>query len=351
MPTLPTPGGDSGTWGDELNEWLEAANPVFNVKLDPYNAVGDGVTDDTAAIQAAIDAASGGSVFLPAGQYVITTTLTVSERTSIAGVGYESQILHTGNNVCFSVETGNPGYHDARATLQGFRITGSSGASAIGVEIVDSSHTILRDLRIDDYSGGAGLRLRNEAEFCENTVVDNVHFYNNAYGIRFHRSAGGDASFSYQRFTDFKMNVFANQIGVDWGGDGSTGGFVFGSEFSGNVWLNGDDSFAYVIRAGFTVDRCRVYLRAEDLGYTNAYGIANSGTLDATGTYRSVGTISESIGTGYVKPADNIWRGAGSPEGVVTADVGSLFLRTDGSTSTTLYVKTSGSGDTGWTAK
>jgi hypothetical protein len=42
---------------------------------------------------------------------------------------------------------------------------------------------------------------------------------------------------------------------------------------------------------------------------------------------------------------------ANTPEGAVTAPVGSLFLRTDGSTSTTLYVKTSGSGNTGWTAK
>ena len=47
-----------------------------------------------------------------------------------------------------------------------------------------------------------------------------------------------------------------------------------------------------------------------------------------------------------------IWTsGSGSPEGVVTAPIGSLFTRTDGSTSTTLYVKTSGSGNTGWTAK
>jgi hypothetical protein len=43
--------------------------------------------------------------------------------------------------------------------------------------------------------------------------------------------------------------------------------------------------------------------------------------------------------------------GSGSPEGVVTANIGSLYLRTDGSTSTTLYVKTSGTGNTGWSAK
>lgn len=43
--------------------------------------------------------------------------------------------------------------------------------------------------------------------------------------------------------------------------------------------------------------------------------------------------------------------GSGTPEGAVTGNVCDIFLRTDGSTSTTLYVKTSGTGNTGWTAK
>jgi hypothetical protein len=43
--------------------------------------------------------------------------------------------------------------------------------------------------------------------------------------------------------------------------------------------------------------------------------------------------------------------GMGSPEGVVTAPVGSTYRRTDGGATTTLYVKTSGSGNVGWTAK
>lgn len=45
-----------------------------------------------------------------------------------------------------------------------------------------------------------------------------------------------------------------------------------------------------------------------------------------------------------------IQRGTGTPEGAVTASVGSLFLRTDGGTGTTLYRKESGSGNTGWVA-
>ena len=43
--------------------------------------------------------------------------------------------------------------------------------------------------------------------------------------------------------------------------------------------------------------------------------------------------------------------GVGTPEGAVTAVVGSLFTRTDGGASTTLYVKETGAGNTGWVAK
>ena len=52
-------------------------------------------------------------------------------------------------------------------------------------------------------------------------------------------------------------------------------------------------------------------------------------------------------GTGSV-----IWTsGSGSPEGVVTAAVGSMYTRTDGGVSSTLYVKESGTGNTGWAVK
>lgn len=46
-----------------------------------------------------------------------------------------------------------------------------------------------------------------------------------------------------------------------------------------------------------------------------------------------------------------VYNGSGSPEGAVVADIGSLYLRLDGSGSTSLYVKESGTGATGWVAK
>lgn len=46
-----------------------------------------------------------------------------------------------------------------------------------------------------------------------------------------------------------------------------------------------------------------------------------------------------------------ITAGAGTPEGSVSAAVGSIYTRTDGGANTTLYIKESGTGNTGWVAK
>lgn len=49
-----------------------------NVKNPTYGAKGDGTTDDTAAIQAAMTAAAGKTLFFPPGTYKVTSTLTVT---------------------------------------------------------------------------------------------------------------------------------------------------------------------------------------------------------------------------------------------------------------------------------
>jgi hypothetical protein len=46
-----------------------------------------------------------------------------------------------------------------------------------------------------------------------------------------------------------------------------------------------------------------------------------------------------------------IYSGSGSPEGVVRAARGSLYLRLDGTTGSTMYVKERGVDATGWVAK
>ncbi len=60
-----------------------------NVKSSPYNATGNGVTDDTNAIQQALNdvgAAGGGVVFVPEGNYLVATHLIVPTATVLRGV-------------------------------------------------------------------------------------------------------------------------------------------------------------------------------------------------------------------------------------------------------------------------
>lgn len=71
---------------------------VFNVKDVTYGggAVGDGVEDDTAAIAAAVAAcnlAGGGTVFFPAGTYLITGDLSVPDTVTLQGVSFGLSIL------------------------------------------------------------------------------------------------------------------------------------------------------------------------------------------------------------------------------------------------------------------
>jgi len=57
-----------------------------NVQNNPYGAVGDGITDDTAAIQAAIDAAGyGGVVYFPPGVYRISYPLDLPRGVTLRG--------------------------------------------------------------------------------------------------------------------------------------------------------------------------------------------------------------------------------------------------------------------------
>jgi hypothetical protein len=53
----------------------------------------------------------------------------------------------------------------------------------------------------------------------------------------------------------------------------------------------------------------------------------------------------------FFTPLVSMTTGTGSPENVLTASPGSLYLNFSGGAGTTLYVKESGTGNTGWVGK
>lgn len=110
----------------------------FNVK--EYGATGNGSTDDTAAIQAAITAAQtagGGTVYIPFGTYKTSSTLTISAN-GVALIGEKTQGISTGSRIAptslsfdtIHVSSVNFATYIRDLYIFGSAITGGSGGAA-----------------------------------------------------------------------------------------------------------------------------------------------------------------------------------------------------------------------------
>lgn len=89
-----------------------------SVSVKDFGAVGDGITDDTAAIQAAIDSlgTAGGVVEVPTGAYKVSSVLNISSYVCLKGSGAVASSIITNNS------TGNVVYINAVANSPGCTI-------------------------------------------------------------------------------------------------------------------------------------------------------------------------------------------------------------------------------------
>ena len=169
---VPTPQSDTDNWGNILNEYLlkehnASGQHMSNMSvyslairngrwLDvrAYGATGDGVTDDTAAIQAVINnaAINGGVVFFPAGDYLVSSSLILYSGVSLQGEG-----------------AGDSSY-------PGTRIIASNTLADSVIKYVSSdtlNETAIKDLQINaaNQISGDGIFLKNIGEL---TTIDRV---------------------------------------------------------------------------------------------------------------------------------------------------------------------------------
>ncbi len=132
----------------------------------------------------------------------------------------------------------------------------------------------------------------------------------------------------------------------------ANGMFAIGGAFDGQFALNPNFRVVQNTLIGLSGEGYSV-----TLGGTNGglIGIESVIIPNVPSTY-DIGSPSAPFRNIYANsiglPGGVTWtQGTGSPEGVVTAPIGSLYSNLSGGASTTLYVKTSGAGNTGWTAK
>jgi Cu/Ag efflux protein CusF len=192
---------------------------MINVK--DYGAVGNGTTDDTTAIQNAVNAATaGGTVLFPVGYYKITSAITVTQPICLQGTvagkdgsGIGSGIMSTSGTNAFTCSSDRVSFRDLMFlanTYEGATI--SSRTWAIKFTTGDSCSVIRCRFQYYYY----GIWFAN----CQLWTVDDNLFHNNSgYGLLIQNVALPDAG-------DQNLTKNTFQAGTAVTGTWSSGGLI-----------------------------------------------------------------------------------------------------------------------------
>lgn len=140
------------------------------VSVKDFGAVGDGVADDTAAIQAAIVATANKSLFLPAGTYLVSSSISIASPMLVFGDGIGATIikvspLYSGANAVVSING------TSSVTMRDLEIDGNQPANAgtnhilvvIGSSLA-TTNVVLECVRIAN-AGYTGIVVAGNASF------------------------------------------------------------------------------------------------------------------------------------------------------------------------------------------
>ena len=147
-----------------------------SVSVKDFGAIGDGVTDDTAAIQAAINASSGKVLYLPAGTY-LCSMLTLVSNLTLAGAGQNNTVLKSDGTVADNFVVGqNTSYVTVQNLQVDFAdIASVNATSALG--FFNSNFVAIRNCKVVKFNklGIAMNSVRNfwiQDNYIERTTPD-----------------------------------------------------------------------------------------------------------------------------------------------------------------------------------
>lgn len=189
------------------------------ISVKDFGAVGDGLTDDTQAIQYAIDASNGRPILVPAGTYKVTSTLTYQPETYTPVFGAALKIVGDGpfvtyfdnraNGPLISMTTSSTisSFNGAvGAVLEGFTIKRTvSTINGVGIYMTAAYNPLIRNVNIDGMSLH-GIQIPcvlGDNDGSNMVALEHVRIENCAgWGIKADGDSGfNETSFIYMRHT------------------------------------------------------------------------------------------------------------------------------------------------------
>lgn len=215
------PGGIEG-------EIFDTGGSTINVTSPTFGATGNGTTDDTVAIQAAItaaDAMGGSDVFFPAGTYKISTELLLTHNsTRLLGTGYNSVIVQSTAGKG-AVKNGAVG-RIFRVAIQALRFDVSNGViGGTAIDFTDISDSVLEDIFVTVDTGGVY-----------------------AKGILFNSSVSGGGYRNLGYNVNVRTQTDAAAIGIDFNGSSQANGANSTRLYGGSI--RADSGTGVLIRNG-----------------------------------------------------------------------------------------------------
>jgi len=246
-----------------------------SISVKDFGAVGDGTTNDTTAIQNALTAAAGKSLYIPAGTY-LCNQIVVSSGTFVYGDSPSTTIIKAANTLgssapLFRNYTQNSApnvYTDTGISIENIRFDGNNLGTRTAplLDFVKVQHLKITNCQIYNvqYIGAA-------LSGCLYTTVFNSSFA--LCGNQTVSAEGGPALFIGNSFADgtpsYDVNVTnCNFIGNNWAGIYATADrtIISGNYFQGNkesgIFLTGN---VCVITGNWISDVTRKYISASGI--------------------------------------------------------------------------------------
>lgn len=218
----------SSTSGNLIDErkWMLRYYNSGCISVKDYGAKGDGVTDDTSAIQKTIDNNPGKTIYFPDGEYLISSSIVTSstdEDKSILNLGNATiKASDSFQSAAYMIELGRKGgpsygWSGAphRSGVMGGRLNGNKAAYG-GIHVTHMDNAFLDSVYIEAVQQ-IGISVEEPSLECNSSAADLKHVFVTGSGKK--GSVGIKLNGCDNKLTHIKVFAFETGMEINAGGD------------------------------------------------------------------------------------------------------------------------------------